>query len=369
MLSSTRRVIGFPRESTPGDRRTLLTPAVAALLREAGFEVVTEAGVSAGVFGADDDLAVAGVRFAEPGEVWGAPLVLRYKNTDPDEVARLRPDQTIGALFHAEGDPALLSALISSGVTAYSYEFITENNGFPLAAPGGEIAGVQAVLHGALALQTVHNGRGVLLAKVNGAMAPRVVVIGCGHVGSAAASTAAALGAHVTVLARSEHSASRYRTTAPQSVRVAVNNDETRQKALADADLVIGAILVSTFDTPPMITEPDLAVMKTGAVIVDATCGYGEGYLPTAGSVQTPGDRPRVVAGVLHLKVDVLPALVPVTTTEAYTATAAPYLVRLARVALQDVTDPAIEAARIAQRGALVHPVALHHASIYGVPA
>ncbi len=369
MLSSTRRVIGFPRESTPGDRRTLLTPAVAAVLREAGFEVVTEPGVSAGVFGADDDLAAAEVRFAEPGEVWDAPLVLRYKNTYPRDVARLRPDQAIGALFHAEGDPALLSALVTSGVTAYSYEFIAESDGFPLAAPGGEIAGVQAVLHGALAMQTVHGGRGVLLARVSGATAARVVVIGCGHVGSAAARTAAALGAQVTVLARSEHSASRYRPTAPQGVRVAVNIDEARQQALAEADLVIGAILVSTFDTPPMITEPDLAMMKTGAVIVDATCGYGEGYLPTAGPVQSPGDQPHVVGGVLHLKVDVLPAMVPVTTTEAYTATAAPYLVRLARVALQDATDPAIEAARIAQHGALVHPVARHHAGIYGVPA
>lgn len=374
MSIPTRHVIGFPRESTPGDRRTLLTPGVAGLLLcEGGFDVVAEPGIGAGVFGDDADLAAQGVRFAGPDEVWAAPLVLRYKNTSCDDLARLRPDQTIGALFHAEGDPELLSALVASGATAYSYEFVAENGDgdgrFPLAAPGGEIAGVQAVLHGAHALQTVHGGRGVLLARVTGATAPRVVVIGCGNVGSAAARTAAALAAEVTVLTSSDKSASQYQPTAPAGVRVAVNTPEIRRAALADADLVIGAILVSTFDTPPMITETDLREMKTGAVIVDATCGYGQGYLPTTGPVQQPGDPPALVAGVLHLKLDTLPALVPVTTTEAYTATTAPYLVRLADVALRGAVDPAIEAARIAQDGRLVHPVCQQHAGFYGAPA
>lgn len=369
MPTLAEHIIGFPRESTPGDRRTLLTPRVACVLREAGFGVVAETGIGAGVFGDDADLAADGVRFAGPDEVWAAPLVLRYKSADPSELARLRPDQSIGALFHAEGDPGLLSALAASGATAYSYEFVEEDGRFPLATSGGEIAGIQAVLHGAHALQTVHGGRGVLVARVAGAEAPRVVVIGCGNVGSAAVRTAAALGAEVTVLARSEASASRYLPTAPRGVRVAVNTRQIRQRVLAAADLVIGAILVSTFDTPPMITEVDLREMKTGAVIVDATCGYGEGYLPTAGPAQGPGDPLRVVQGVLHIKLDALPALVPVTATEAYTGNAAPYLVRLARVALRGATDPAIEAARIAQHGRVVHPVCRQHAAFYGVPA
>jgi alanine dehydrogenase len=102
---------------------------------------------------------------------------------------------------------------------------------------------------------------------------------------------------------------------------------------------------------------------------VDATCGYGDGYLPTAGPVQRPGDPPRVVHGVLHLKLDALPALVPLTATEAYTANAAPYLIRLARVALLGVADLSIESARIVQDGHLVHPVCRQHATFYGLPA
>ncbi len=369
MPASTDLVIGFPRESSTGDRRTLLTPPVACVLAEAGFKVLAEPGIGAGVFCDDAELAAQGVRFAAPEEVWAAPLVLRYKSTDPDELSRLRPGQTIGALFHAEGDPALLIALAASGVTAYSYEFLDEDGRFPLAAPGGEIAGIQSILYGAHALQTVQGGRGVLLAEVAGAVAPQVVVIGSGTVGSAAARTAAALGARVTVLARSQDSASRYLPDAPAGVRVAVNTPELRSRFLAEADLVVGAILISTFDTPPMITEADLRGMKAGAVIVDATCGYGRGYLPTAGPVQQPGDAPRVTQGVLHVKLDALPALVPVTTTAAYTANAAPYLVRLARVALSGVSDAAIETARIVQDGRLVHPVCRQHAAFYGVPA
>ena len=281
-------------------------------------------------------------------------------------MARLTPRQHIAALFHAEGDVDLLTALQKCGATAWSYEFVTEHGRFPLGRPGGRIAGIQAVLAGAHALQSPA-GRGVLLAAVDGADNANVVVIGSGNVGAAAAHTAAVLGANVTVLTRGETSRRDYLRRAPAGVRVLVNTRKALLACLAEADLVIGAILVSTYDTPPMIDQADLAVMRPGAVIVDATCGYGPGYLPTAGPVQAPGDPPRQVAGILHVKIDVLPALVPVTSTAAYVANAAPYLKRLARTALLGVPDPAIEAAQIACAGHLVHPVLIQHARIYGM--
>jgi alanine dehydrogenase len=361
-------VIGFPRESTPKDRRTLLTPTVARALARAGFTVIAEQAIATGIGCPDAVLRGTGVRFADTSGVWSAPLVLRYKSTDPDDLALLTRRQSIGALFHAEGDPRLLTALTTAGVTAYSYEFLAEAGRFPLGTPGGQIAGIQSVLLGAQALQSPA-GRGVLLGGVPGAEPTRVVVIGCGNVGAAAARAAAALGARVTVLVRSEASAESYAPGAPYGVHVEVNTPELLTSLLAQADLVIGAILVSTFDTPPMITESDLAAMQAGAVIVDATCGYGEGYLPTAGPVQAPGDPPRVVGGVLHVKLDTLPALVPRTASQAYTANAAPYLVRLAHVALHDVDDPVITSACIARNGALVHPICQQHAAYFGVPA
>jgi alanine dehydrogenase len=335
---------------------------------EAGIQVITEPGIASGIGCPDAALEKAGVRFASAAEVWAAPMVLRYKNPFPADLARLAPGQSIGALFHAEGDPAMLSALADSKVTAYSYEFLREDGRFPLATAGGRIAGVQAVLTGARALQDPR-GRGVLLGEVPGTDPARVLVIGCGNVGSAAARTAAALRARVTVLARTPHSAHRYRQHAPRGVRVEVNSPARLRELLPGADLVIGAILISTYDTPAMITEADLERMPRGAVIVDATCGYGAGYLPTAGPVQRPGDPPRQVGGVLHVKVDALPLLVPRTASHAYAAGAAPYLVRLVRHAVTRVPDPVVASACVARDGRLVHPVCREHAAFHGLGA
>jgi alanine dehydrogenase len=116
-----------------------------------------------------------------------------------------------------------------------------------------------------------------------------------------------------------------------------------------------------------MITEADLAAMQPGAVIVDATCGYGPGYLPTAGPVQEPGTPPHVVNGVLHVKLDTLPSLVPRTASQAYTAAAAPYLLRLANHVLNGSDDPVVASACIARDGQLVHPVCQQHAAFYGL--
>lgn len=362
-VNATSPTIGFPRESGI-ERRTILTPALARQLTSAGFTVIAEPGIGTGIFTGDDEYAAAGACLADQDAAWTAPLVLRYKSPDPRDLRRLQPDQHVGALFHAEGAPDLLTALRESGATAWSYEFVTEDSRFPLGRPGGRIAGIQAILAGVAALQAP-DGRGVLPGMVDGAESTSVVIIGTGNVGSAAAETAAALGARVTVLARCESSRAAYSTRVPAGTRVLVNTHEVLLDCLAAADLVIGAILVSTYNTPAMITEDDLQVMRPGAVIVDATCGYGPGYLPTAGPVQAPGDPPRKVAGILHVKLDMLPALVPVTATSAYVANAAPYLERLARTALQGIPDPAIEAARIATGGRLVHPVAAAHARIY----
>lgn len=353
-------VIGFPRESH-GDRRTLLTPDLARQLVEAGFCPVAESGLGAGIGLSDAALREAGVALAARETVWDSPLILRYRGGDVAELAGLRPDQALGALLHAEGDPALMAALVRSGAHTYAFEFIEEQGQFPTGAPGGEIAGVQAVLHASQALQSPQ-GRGVLLARVAGASSAHVVILGSGHAGSAAARTAAALGARVTVLT-TERSLAAYRQVAPAGVAVWPNTPETLRELLPGADVVIGTLLISTVDTPAMLTEADLDLLPTGATIVDVTCGYGDGYLPTAGPVQAPGEPPRLVRGVYHVKLDALPAMVPRTASAAYARHMAPYLVRLAQHALHGVRDEGIHRALVAAHGRLIHPVCREHAA------
>ncbi len=272
--------IGFPRESGT-ERRTILTPGLARALIRAGFDVIAEPGIGSGAFIGDEEYAAAGIRLTAPGRVWSAPLLLRYKSPDPGDLRYLRPEQHIAALFHAEGDAGLLTALQECGATAWSYEFVTEHGHFPLGRPGGQIAGIQAVLAGAHALQGLA-GRGVLLAAVDRAAKANVVVIGSGNVGAAAAETAAVLGANVTVLTHGEPSRADYLRRAPGGVQVVVNTRETLLECLAEADLVIGAILVSTYDTLPMISEADLAVMRPGAVIVAGLSPWGHRSRQTA---------------------------------------------------------------------------------------
>jgi len=358
--------IGFPHEAQTRDPRVILIPELATTLCADGFELRSEPGIGAGIGISDDVYATAGVQFVGPDEVWRCPLLLKYKAFRPPELGRVGPDQTIGGVFHAEGNPHLIKALIRCGARAYSYEFLREDGQFPLMRAGGHIAGVQAALLAARHLQTPSGGRGVLLGNVPGAEPVRVLVIGTGNVGTAAAATASALGAEITMLARTERGREEFVRRCAHPARVRVNTPTVLREQLADSDVVIGAILVSTHSTPSMIDESDLRLMRPGSVIVDATCGYGPGYLPTAGPVQQPSDEPRVVAGVLHVKIDVLPSLVPVTASHAYATHAAPYLLRLARAVRDGTRDRVLETALIAEAGRIIHPVVREHAELYG---
>ncbi len=147
--------------------------------------------------------------------------------------------------------------------------------------------------------------------------------------------------------------------------RAEINSPERLAQELPDADVLIGAILVSTFSTPAMVTPELVRTMRRGSVVVDATAGYGPGYLPSAGPVQQPGEPPREVVGVLHVKIDVLPSVVPVTSSRAYTAAAMPYLVRLAERVLRDNPDPVIDTALIVSEGQVRHPVLAEHLGYY----
>ncbi len=260
--------------------------------------------------------------------------------------------------MHAEGNPELTKAMRDSGMTAIAYEFHQTDSGvFPLHISDNETSGQMAVLYGAYHLQSHLGGRGVFMPRLPGAETARVLVIGYGNAGGAAARLAAAMGAEVTVLGTRREGLRRFEASVGGNVRCRVNSDAVLREEVPKADLVVGAILISTFDTPAMIDEELLDRMKPGSMIVDVTCGYGPGYLPTFDRETTHADPVYLKNGVLHCKIDAMPAAYPVSATQATSRNVAPYLSDLAERLRRDGVDAlGADDGVIVSGGRLVHP-------------
>lgn len=318
--SASSGTLAVVREQHPSEPRVPLLPDDLGPFREAGYEVLVEKDAGSLVGADNDQYQAAGARIVDQQTAWEeADLVLKYKAPLQHEHRYLRPGLHLCAFLHAEGDPRLVRALCDSGVTAYSYEFFQTADGrFPLAAPGAEISGMLAVQLAANQMASHTGGQGALLGAVVGVRPPRVVVIGHGKAGGAAARMAARLGAHVTVFGRHPARLREFAGTVdPRTVRCRLNEPHALADAVTAADVVIGAILISNYDTPPMITDDLVQQMKPGAIIVDVTAGYGPGYLPTCHPATTPEEPFRRRHGVFHCKIDTMPRMVPLTITRA----------------------------------------------------
>ena len=362
--------VAIVRETRTGERRVILKPAHVRLLRDAGFRVYVERGAGSGLEIGDREYERAGGDVVPTDTAWTvSPLVLKYKAPLPDEFRYFRPELHLGAFLHAEGDPRLTLELCRARVTAYAYELFRTRDGiFPLSVASSEIAGKLAVLYGAYHLQSHLGGAGVLLAGVTGLQPPKVVVIGYGNAGGAAARLAASMGADVVVLGTNPARLRRFAATAPRNVRCLINDPGVLERELPDADLVIGAILVSTYDTPAIVTDDLVVQMKRGAVLVDVTCGYGAGYMPTCDQL-TSHSAPTVERhGVLHIKIKTLPESVPITTNDAVSALVAPYIMTLAHAIYGEAVDPISDAGKVTQAGEIVHPEVRRHMEVRPCP-
>lgn len=355
--------VSFVRERAQGEKRVIALPKHLQQYRAAGIDTLVEAGLGAELGIGDAAYAEHGARIVDTSTAWGAPIVLKYKPPAPADWVFARTGQVIGAIFHAEGDPLLVERLVQRELTAFSYEFFRLEDGtFPLGRPGGEIAGQMAVVYGAYHLQSHLGGCGRLLSGVVGARPAHVLIIGHGNAGGAAARLAHAMGAKVTVLGRDAASLRRFAGSVDGRVDTKIGSYATLKSLLPTVDLVIGAILISTLDTPPIIDQRLLKLMRPGSVIVDVTCGYGSGYLPTFNEEATTFERPTYVRnGVVHCKLDALPKAVPLTSSEAYAETATPYLVDLCSSWYSGCVTPTALAGKITEDGRVVHPVVAWH--------
>lgn len=351
------------KEKAPSEKRVIVTPSQIPSFISAGFKVYVEEGAGFGIGASDTDYLNAGAEIVSTEEAWRkSDVILKYKPPVEFEFGYLNSNKHLGAVFHAEGSPELTKKLVETKCSAYSYEFFKTPSGvFPLSVASSEIAGKVAVIYGAYHLQSPQGGAGVLLAPVLNAKPAKVVVIGYGNAGGAAARLAAYMGGNVVVLGKNKEKLRAFEEASPRNIRCRLNTAEALEEELKDADLLIGAILISTYDTPSMVTEDMVKRMKKGAVIVDVTCGYGVGYMPSFDKNTNFNDPVYVKHGVIHCKIDVLPAAYVSTTVEAMSAHLCPYLIAFAEGVYSGQKDPTSLSGMIVSNGQITHSEVQRH--------
>ncbi len=200
-----------------------------------------------------------------------------------------------------------------------------------------------------------------MLSNVAGANPCEVIVLGYRNVGGAAAHLAAAMGANVNVFGTREDGLRKFKANAPPNISCFINQPDLLEQKILTADVVIGAILISTHDTPPMTAENLVSRMKKGSVIVDVTCGYGSGYMPTFDKLTSHKEPFFERFGVLHCKIDSMPSSVPLTATQATSTNVWPYLMSLANHVLKQEHHQVCSYGLLLANGKIIHPELQRH--------
>jgi alanine dehydrogenase len=328
--------IGVAREIKTDEYRVALTPAGARELVVKGHEVLLETTAGEGSAFTDADYERAGARIVSVDDVWRqSELLLKVKEPVAEEYARLREDLVLFTYLHIAADEPLTRALVESGIAAVAYETVeTDDRKLPLLAPMSEIAGRLASQAGAYFLEKPLGGRGLLLGGVAGVQPGRVLVLGGGVVGYNAAIIAIGLGAQVTILDRSIDRMRYLDEILSGRVSTVMSTTLQIESSIADADLVIGAVLVPGARAPKLVTREMLGVMKKGAVIVDVAIDQG-GCVETARPT-THSDPVYQVDGITHYCVANMPGGVPITSTKALTNATLPYVEAIAEHGLAE---------------------------------
>ncbi|MBH8579584.1 alanine dehydrogenase [Halomonas pacifica] len=323
--------IAVPKEIKNHEYRVALTPTGARELVARGHRVTVEAGAGEGAGFPDADYRAAGAELeAEVATLWReAELILKVKEPQPEEVARLSAGQTLFTYLHLAAEEALTRGLMESGATCIAYETITDRQGgLPLLAPMSTVAGRMAIQAGAHSLEKAQGGAGILLPGVPGVAPARVAVIGGGVVGENAARMALGLGAEVTVLDKSIPRLETLDDRYQGRMKTVFSTADALDEVVRESDLIVGAVLVPGAAAPKLITRAMLADMKPGSVLVDVAIDQG-GCFETS-KPTTHAEPTYVVDEVVHYCVANMPGAVARTSTQALTNATLPFVIALA---------------------------------------
>ncbi|MCQ0000037.1 alanine dehydrogenase [Streptomyces sudanensis] len=323
--------VGIPREVKNNEFRVAITPAGVHELVRHGHEALVERNAGVGSSIADDEYVAAGARILPTAdEVWAAAdLLLKVKEPVAEEYHRLRKDQTLFTYLHLAASRECTDALLASGTTAIAYETVeTANRALPLLAPMSEVAGRLAPQVGAYHLMRAAGGRGVLPGGVPGVIPAKAVVIGGGVSGWNAAQIAVGMGFEVTLLDRDINKLREADRIFGTRVKAVMSNSFELEKAVLEADLVVGAVLVPGAKAPKLVSNELVSRMKPGSVLVDIAIDQGgcfEDSHPTTHAEPTF----RVHDSIFYCVAN-MPGAVPNTSTYALTNATLPYIVSLA---------------------------------------
>ncbi|GAA5215144.1 alanine dehydrogenase [Corallincola platygyrae] len=330
-------IVGIPKEIKNNEFRVAMTPAGVAELVKNNHKVVveTQAGVGSGF--ADEDYVSAGAEILPTAEAVfsTAKMIVKVKEPQAIERARLNKEHTLFTYLHLAPDPEQTADLVNSEATCIAYETVTDDLGrLPLLAPMSEVAGRMSIQAGAYALEKSRAGRGMLLGGVPGVSPAKVVVIGGGVVGRNAAQMAVGMGADVTVLDRSIDVLRAIDAEFNGRVKTVFSTALALEEQVLAADLVVGSVLVPGAAAPKLVTKEMVSRMKAGAAVVDVAIDQG-GCFETA-KATTHAEPTYIVDDVVHYCVANMPGAVARTSTYALSNATLPYIIKLANMGAED---------------------------------
>ncbi|MFF2444307.1 alanine dehydrogenase [Priestia megaterium] len=324
-------IIGVPKEIKNNENRVALTPAGIVSFINAGHRVLVEKDAGVGSSFTDEAYIHAGAEIIESAEdVWAqAEMIMKVKEPLPSEYVYFREGLILFTYLHLAAEPELAEALKNKGVIAIAYETVVANRTLPLLTPMSEVAGRMAAQIGSQFLQKSNGGKGILLAGVPGVSRGKVTIIGGGVVGTNAAKVAVGLGADVTIIDLSADRLRQLDDIFGNQIKTLMSNPFNIAEAVAEADLLIGAVLIPGAKAPKLVKENMVKAMKPGSVIVDVAIDQG-GIVETVDHITTHDDPTYTKYGVVHYAVANMPGAVPRTSTIALTNVTVPYALQIA---------------------------------------
>lgn len=349
-------IIGVPKETKKGEFRVGMTPYGVEDLKPDNHTILIETDAGAGSDFSDDGYRNAGAEIVDRNILFSkAALIVKVKEPIPSEYALLRENQAIFTFLHLAANKELIDLLLEKKITGLGYETLQKDGSLPLLAPMSEIAGRMAPIMAAYYLQKVHGGEGLLPTGVLGVEPAKAVILGAGVVGINAVRDCVGLGMDTVVIDIRMERLQKIDEMFPGRVKTLPANIHNIKEEIKDADIVIGAVLVTGGKTPMLINRDMLRTMKKGAVIVDVSVDQG-GCFETSHPT-THDDPVYEVDGIIHYTVANMPGAYPKTSTIALTNVTLPYIKILASKGIEKAVrdDAIIKSALNTYKGNVVH--------------